>query len=135
MARLSWTRQGGFTEWRGEYFSNPNLEGTPVLVRNDAAIDFNWGTGAPAPGLPADNFSVRWTQKVKFTEGTYRFCAKSDDGVSVEMDDQAPFIHEWHDGSGTYCADIHVTGGEHKVRVEYFDHLAGALIQFSWQKL
>jgi hypothetical protein len=71
---------------------------------------------------------------VDFAEGTYRFCAKADDGVSVEMDDQRPFIREWHDGTGTYCADLHVTGGRHKVRVEYFEHLGAATIQFWWEK-
>jgi PA14 domain len=136
MARMGWTHQNEIiaTEWKGEYFSNPNLEGDPVLVRNDITIDFNWGADAPAPGLPTNNFSVRWTQKIKFKEGTYHFCAKADDGVSVEMDDQTPFIREWHDGSGTYCADVFVAGGRHKLRVEYFEHLGGALIQFWWQK-
>src|SRR5687767_7863144 len=50
--------------WRGSYFANATLAGTPALVRDDAAIDFDWGSGAPAPGLPVDNFSVRWTRDV-----------------------------------------------------------------------
>ncbi|MGQ9597802.1 MAG: PA14 domain-containing protein [Anaerolineae bacterium] len=135
MIRLGWSLQTGFAEWKGEYFANRNLEGTPVLVRNDVNVDFNWGTGAPAPGLPADNFSVRWTRHIQFEEGTYRFCVQVDDGVSVEMDDKRPFIREWHDGSATYCADIHVTQGKHKVRVEYFEHLVDAFIHFWWQKI
>ncbi len=135
MIRLGWSLQTGFGEWKGEYFANRNLEGNPVLVRNDVNVDFNWGTGAPAPGVPADNFSVRWTRHVQFEEGTYRFCVQVDDGVSVEMDDQRPFIREWHDGSATYCADIHVTRGKHKVRVEYFEHLVNAFIHFWWQKI
>ena len=135
MIRLGWSLQTGFAEWKGEYFANRNLEGTPVLVRNDVNVDFNWGTGAPAPGLPADNFSVRWTRHIQFEEGTYRFCVQVDDGVSVEMDDKRPFIREWHDGSATYCADIHVTQGKHKVRVEYFEHLVNAFIHFWWQKI
>ena len=123
------------TEWKGEYFSNRNLQGTPALVRNDVKVDFNWGAGAPAAGLPADNFSVRWTRKLQFKAGTYRFCVKADDGVQVEMDDQAPFIQEWHDGLGTYCKDVYVTAGRHKVRVEYYEHLGTALAQFWIEKV
>lgn len=31
--------------WLGEYFANPSLAGAPTLVRQDAAINFNWGYG------------------------------------------------------------------------------------------
>jgi hypothetical protein len=44
-------------------------------------------------------------------------------------------IREWHDGSGTYCADIHVSGGLHKVTVEHYEHLGGAMIQFWLERL
>src|SRR6202044_2180454 len=53
--------QAGLT---GEYFSNPNFEGTPQVVRVDKAIDLQRfhperSSIAPPPGLK--DFSVRWT--------------------------------------------------------------------------
>jgi hypothetical protein len=30
---------------------------------------------------------------------------------------------------------VHVPAGRHKVTVEYYEHLGGAMIQFWWQKL
>ena len=135
-ARLRWILATNQAEWKGRYYANRNLKGDPVLFRTDTQINFNWGTGAPAAGLPADDFSVKWTSYVDFTEGTYRFCARADDGVSVEMNDELPYIiREWHDGSGTYCSDVHVPAGRQKVTVEYFEHLGGAMVQFWWQKL
>jgi len=134
-AHLSWGPPTSPAEWKGKYFANRKLKGKPVLVRTDKNIDFAWGEGAPAAGLPVDNFSVQWTSHVNFSAGTYRFCVKADDGVSVEIDDGKPFIREWHDGSGTYCADVFVTEGQRKVRVEYFEHLGRARIQFWWKKL
>ena len=125
----------GYPDWKGEYFATAKVSGRPVLVRNDAKIGFDWGAGAPAAGVPADNFSVRWTREAHFAEEIYRFCAKADDGVRVEVDDKKPFIREWHDGGGTYCADIKMTKGLHKVRVEYYEHLGQAKIQFWWEKV
>jgi hypothetical protein len=135
MARLWWALQPSFPEWKGEYFANPNLQGKPVLVRNDAKIDFDWGRDAPAPGLPARDFSVRWTRKLEFEPGTYRFCAMSDDGVRISMDGGRPFINEWHDNAGaTVCALVDVTQGTHQVKVEYYDHLEFARIRVWWER-
>jgi hypothetical protein len=135
-ARLQWNLVTNQAEWKGRYYANRDLKGEPVFARDDRQINFNWGTAPPAPGLPADNFSVKWISYVDFSAGTYRFCARADDGVSVEMNDELPYIiREWHDGSGTYCNDVRVPAGRQKVTVEYFEHQGGALIQFWWQKL
>ncbi len=136
MARMWWEARKRYPEWKGEYFSNRKLEGEPVLVRNDEKVDFDWGVGAPAAGLPADGFSVRWTRKVSFVEGTYDFCVTVDDGVRIKMDDKASYIiRHWQRGSGTYCNSVYVTGGQHKVQVEYFEYLGPATIQLSWKRL
>ncbi|UCC65012.1 MAG: hypothetical protein JSV36_08235, partial [Anaerolineae bacterium] len=58
--------------WRGEYYGNCNLAGKPLLVRNDPAVDFDWGRNPPAAGLPSDGFSARWTRTIAFEEGLYR---------------------------------------------------------------
>ena len=57
---------GTFAGWVGEYYSNVGLSGTPTVCRDDAAIAFDWGGGAPAPGVPDNGFSVRWTKTVDF---------------------------------------------------------------------
>jgi hypothetical protein len=54
------------TDWQGEYFNNQTLSGAPAVVRNDTAINFNWTTGSPAPAIPVDHFSVRWTRTFNF---------------------------------------------------------------------
>jgi beta-glucosidase len=51
---------GGRPGLRGEYFKG-HFEGAAVLTRTDAAVDFDWADGSPAPGLDDDSFSVRWT--------------------------------------------------------------------------
>ncbi|HSJ59522.1 MAG TPA: PA14 domain-containing protein [Anaerolineae bacterium] len=136
LARFWWAQQPlEIKNWKGEYFANVDMQGTPVLVRDDAAVDFNWGASAPAAGLPADGFSVRWTRHVEFEAGTYRFCVAADDGVRVEMNDKAPFINQWRDGYNETCADVQIAAGKHKVRVEYYERTGGAAVEFGWQRL
>ena len=48
---------------RGEYFSNTNFTGTPI-VREDPTIDFDWFEVPPIEGVPRKGFSVRWTGQV-----------------------------------------------------------------------
>ncbi len=35
-----------------------------MLTRDEKAVDFDWGMNTPAPGVPADDFSARWTGKL-----------------------------------------------------------------------
>ena len=45
----------------GEYFSTPDLSGTPVLTRTDRNVNFNWDKVVPVNGLQRNNYSVRWS--------------------------------------------------------------------------
>ena len=44
----------------GAYYANDQLEGEPLFTRIDKNIDFYWESASPSPGLPDDDFSVRW---------------------------------------------------------------------------
>lgn len=123
------------TDWRGEYYNNPNLSGAPALVRNDVAVSFNWGAGAPVAGLPADNFSARWTRSLSFPAGLYRFALTIDDGVRVWVDNNL-VIDQWRDSSPTtHMAEARLSEGTHNVRIEYYERSGGALIDLRWQRL
>lgn len=133
--QLWWQRLDYYPEWRGEYWSNRWLSGPSTLVRNDNRINFDWGRGAPAPSLPADNFSVRWTRTLAFAEGNYRFTAVVDDGLRLIIDDRL-LINEWRDGSRReVSADIWLASGNHDLRVEYYENSGDALIHLSWEHL
>jgi uncharacterized protein YgiM (DUF1202 family) len=122
------------TGWRGEYYNTPDLSGTPVLVREDAAVNFDWGAGAPAAGMFADDFSIRWTRVVNLAAGTYRFYAHVDDGVRLWVD-EASLIDQWHEGQATtYTAAVQLAEGMHSLRMEYYDHIGNALAQLAWER-
>jgi hypothetical protein len=122
-------------EWRGEYFNNPNLQGAPVMVRNDSSVNFDWAYGSPASNIPVDYFSARWTRTFTFDGGMYRFTARSDDGVRVWLDSTL-VIDAWGPATpNTYLKDINVTAGQHVVRVEYYEGVGTAFINFSFDRV
>jgi hypothetical protein len=126
---------GSYPDWKGEYWPNRDLSGSPGLVRNDKAIDFNWGTGAPATGLPADNLSARWTRQVTFQPGVYRFNAWADDGVRAALDGRW-IINEWHDARNeVYSTDLSLNGTTHQVTVEYYERGGNAGVRFWWKRI
>ena len=133
--RVWWEQQGLYPDWRGEYFANPDLAGKPVLVRNDTEIAFNWGSGSPAPEVPTDRFSVRWTRTATFEEGAYRFNIRVDDGVRLWVDGLL-LVDEWHPSAAmTYQGYLWLPAGPHALRVEYFEAGGGALVYFEWERL
>jgi len=132
LAKLWWVPRDRVETFRGEYFNNPTLSGTPALVRDDEVIDFNWGTGSPAPEIGSDQFSVRWTGKRTFEAGAYRFHALTDDGVRVWVDGQL-IIDQWHDHPPShYQAKVSLGAGQHDIKVEYYERGGGAVAKFWW---
>jgi len=138
VAQLSWARLGdsSFPEWKAEYYTNPDLAGTPALVRNDAAIDFDWGTGSPAPSIPVDNFSVRWSRSVSLASGgAYTFTVTADDGIRLRVDGRL-LIDRWIDQPArTYSANTYLAAGAHDVVVEYYERGGMARAQASWARI
>jgi hypothetical protein len=121
--------------WYAELFSNSSLAGTPVATRWDSRIDFNWGTGAPAAGVPADDFSVRWTRTEYFDSGTYRFYARADDGFRLWVGTNV-VVDAWVDQQGGWITrDVYINQGTYQVRAEYYEHQGGALVTLSWERL
>ena len=121
------------TPWRGEYFDNQNLTGQPVLVRDESAVDYDWGHHAPASGLPLDHFSVRWTALLLFEEDTYLFKTYTDDGVRLWVDGVV-VVDRWHDQDVTlYEQQVSLSVGYHSVRVEYYENIGNAVAKLWWE--
>lgn len=134
VAKLDWapvTPAG--SGWRGEYFSNRWFNGAPALVRTDTAVDFNWGAGAPAPGLPADNFAVRWTRTVNFSPGSYRFTTTSDDGVRLWVNGHL-LIDKWFDQAASSYSGVLYLSGDVPIKLEYYENGGLASARLVWSK-
>ncbi len=116
VARLSWGPAAAtITQWRGEYFNNTDLSGSPVVVRNDAAVDFNWGSGAPAAGVNADNFSARWTRYIDLPAGPVRFNLTVDDGARLWVNNHL-LIDTWKVQAPTAYSGRALPSGRRRLR-------------------
>jgi hypothetical protein len=133
VAQLSWTPLGVVKNWRGEYYNNKTLSGTPALVRNDAQVNFRWGSGSPAPGIVnSDGFSVRWTRTLNLAAGSYRFSMTVDDGGRLWVNGHL-LLDVWKDQPPrTYTGVIYVPSGGVPVKMEYYENTGGATAQLSW---
>lgn len=132
VAKLSWVPLPIRPDlWRGEYFTNPWLGGTPALGRDDQYIDFHWGYGSPAPGIPADGFSVRWTRTMTFEPGWYRFTTTTDDGVRLWAGDQL-LIDRWRDQPLESFSATTYLAGSVLIRMEYYENGGVAAARLAW---
>jgi beta-glucosidase len=117
---------------KGEYFSNRDLQGAPLVTRVDAVVDFDWGERGPSSALPVDNFSVRWTGMLTVpSSGRYTLLTMSDDGARLYLDDKL-LIDDWNDHAAeSREARVELVGGkEYSLRIEYYEHGGGAIMRF-----
>jgi hypothetical protein len=133
------TTQSG-TGWIGKYYNYtgslpPTVSGaTLILTRRDAALDFDFGTAAPAEGVNADFIAV-WQSQLKFKYGElYTFKVTRDNGARVYFNG-ALVYDNWTNTTATddpftftATANQIVT-----VKVEYFDGGASGKFTLKWQ--
>lgn len=121
--------------WRGEYFTNVTLAGPPALVRNDEALAFNWGAGAPADQIGAERFAVRWTRTLTLAPGRYQFAATVDDGVRLWVAGRQ-VLDDWRVQSvRTLRAEVMIAGGATPVQMDYFENTGEAVARLTWTQL
>ncbi|BCX04376.1 MAG: hypothetical protein KatS3mg053_2314 [Candidatus Roseilinea sp.] len=122
--------------WYGQYFGNPDLI-PPVLFDQNLPgppLNVNWGTGAPGPGVPRNNWSAIFTSSANFpTTDNYQFTLSVDGGARVFVDDVL-VINQWFSaGLRTVTADVSLTAGLHNLRVEYYKSGASARVLLNWK--
>ncbi len=133
--RLWWDRLEVFPDWKGEYFSNAALQGEPAQVRNDPQIRFIWGDESPVQGIRGRDFSVRWTRRIAFARGRYRFYVNANTGMRVWLDSNLALDFWQNAGAGLRTTDLSLDEGEYSVRVEYFNRGGNARAEFHWEQL
>ncbi len=124
------------SRWYTEFFDNRSLDGDPVLVRNDRAINFDWGESSPAADvLHPDAFSARWRRTISVESGVYRFRVLVDDGARLWVDDEL-LIDAWQPQPATlYEEEIALEAGNVPVRLDYYENGGLAQVALEWVRL
>ena len=106
---------------KGEYFNNRELKGAPVLVREDAAVNFEWGALSPSPELTPQAFSVRWTGKLTPTvSGRYSLGFAGNGWIRIYVDGQLLVEESRNRRTKTVIKEIDLqTGRAYDLRLEY----------------
>ena len=120
---------------KAEFFPNKTLTGAPVVTRVDRDVNFDWGMLSPAPNIPSDEFSARWTGKlVADKSGNYRFGAIADDGVRVYLDGKL-IAEDWTEHApATVTGEVALEAGRsYDIKMEYYEGKIGAVAKLVWQ--
>jgi beta-glucosidase len=121
---------------RGEYFNNQDYSGTPVVVRDDAVVDFQWGSQAPAPGIHENFVCARWTgQFVAPVSGKINLGTRSDDGSRLYLDGKL-IADNWgnHDMTLPVVGEVTVEEGKsYDIRIDYVEDGGDAGMALVWQ--
>lgn len=125
------------TQFQADYFVGTTPGTTPAYSTCLSTIDQNWQWDAPAPTIPGDGFSARYTITKSFTADSYRLTTTSDDGSRVYIDGQIlPELNGWSDhGPQTLTTNTLLNAGSHQITVEYYENSGQAQMAFDIQSL
>ncbi|MGW6362041.1 PA14 domain-containing protein [Streptomyces sp. NPDC055092] len=120
--------------FKRQFFANTTFSGTPKKTDCDSKIDQNWGTGAPATGLPSNYFGVRWTVTRDFgSGGPFALPVETRDGIRVYVDDVRK-VDIWKNVSTTQTKTVNVTipTGKHTLRIDFVNWTGSANVKFAY---
>ena len=112
---------------------------TPLFVRTDPAVSFDWGTNSPADAVPKDYFLVRWNGYVtipsQYVGQDIQFGVRQDDGARVWVNGEQQ-VDSWVDTSPitTWGPTRTYAGSAMPFRFEYYELHSGAVAEV-WVKI
>ncbi|MFG2296192.1 PA14 domain-containing protein [Streptomyces sp. NPDC048603] len=121
------------TQFTRQFFANTTFSGTAKKTDCDSAVNETW-SGAPAAGLPADKFGVRWSLTRDFgSGGPFTFTVAARDGIRVHLDGVRK-TDLWKDVTTTQTKTVNVTvpSGRHTLRIDFVNWTGPANASFSY---
>ncbi|MET9088253.1 PA14 domain-containing protein [Streptomyces sp. NPDC004237] len=119
--------------FKRQFFANTTFKGTPKKTDCDSTVSESW-SGAPASGLPKDNFGVRWSVTRDFgSGGPFALAASGLDGIRVYLDGVRK-VDLWKNTTKTVSKTVNVTvpKGKHTLRIDYVNWTGAAKVKFAY---
>jgi len=124
----------------GAYYANTDFRGAPRLTRIDRTIDFDWDRVAPAAGLDAGHYAVRWSgELLPPGPGDYVLAAHVDrcfdcdahDAVRLYVDDKPVLVDAGDDKN--MQAKLHFADDKpHVLRLELVHRSRDQGVRLQW---
>lgn len=103
-----------------------------MLTRIDPQIDFSWNGLPPAPEVPAQCFSARFTGWIKpAAAGEYKIVVKHDDGARLWIDGRL-YVDNWVMGAANDEAAVELSAGYHELGLEFEQGEGGSHLTLAW---
>ena len=128
---------GGLLRDLGSHLVDQMLWLLGPVTSVDAQLDFDWSEDAPAPGLPVNEFSVRWTGFLVAPEsGDYEVVLTTDDGSRLWLNDRL-VADDWTEHAPrSQKAVVRLTNGQRlPLKIEYFERSGGAVAKLGLRRL
>ena len=128
------TAENGEHGLTARYYANTTWSGDPALTRTEANVDMDPSGGIPAPGLPPNGWSIRWTGT--FTApvtGDYTFHLTNHARAGLYLDGTRIINNGGGFPGTTQSATVHLDGGsQHPIRVDWAKPDGQAMIELAW---
>ncbi len=123
----------------GKYYNGAEF-GALAATRLDGPIDFTWD-GSPAPGVDAEDFSVKWSGEVIVKgNGAVTFYVTSQHGVRLYTDSGFLRIDQWDpphattEHTWTTITTNYVPGSKIKIVLDFKSTTGTAIIKLEWSQ-
>lgn len=116
------------------YFTDPEMNGEPVMNRIDPVIDFNWTLFAPHPKLSNDQYAVRWEGQMEApATGDYSVGVDGNDGYQLFINGKS-VIDQWDKQSyHTRLVPFHFEKGKsYAIKLLFYETAGNAHIRLIW---
>ncbi|NOT59599.1 MAG: hypothetical protein HOP19_05160 [Acidobacteria bacterium] len=125
--------------WRGEYFESNDLTGNASVIRDEGQKDLELSFARNFTGrtntqcLTREAFTARFTRKVTFAAGTYKFTLISAPRTRLLLDGEK-LLDQWQSkGTQPAMIEVAVTAGNHQLVVEYGKDAGDGAVGLSWE--
>jgi uncharacterized protein YraI len=126
----------GTATWTAQFYPTTNFTGNAVTATY-SALNFNWpgvptqsNNVTPVAGIPADNFSARFTSTQTAAQtGEYTFTGFADDQIVVFIDNIEVFRQTV---PGNFTFNRTLTAGAHSFRIDFVELTQTAILQFNF---
>lgn len=104
------------------------------MTRVDREVDFEWGHQAPDPAMPKEDYSIRFTGKLRIRHpGLYTLAIQANEGAKLFLDGKTVL----ETATGTHRRtvqkmDLKLDAGMHDLRLDYWEGSGQAKCKLLW---